>query len=158
MNARQWLTLLAQFEPKLRPLIPDTLAMLDTFAQLQRVLAPATARLEANQPAFLELLSAAPTLSVMQPQIIAALRTKDKLTALALAWEERPLTKLKGVKMDMNTVNGVIRAVVPAALAYAVGKGWVSSSSVADITAAVLAVAAAGWSVWTNSGTTKTGA
>lgn len=52
--------------------------------------------------------------------------------------------------MDMNTVNGVIRAVVPAFLAYAVGKGWVSQSAVADITAAVVAVVAALWSVKSN--------
>lgn len=52
--------------------------------------------------------------------------------------------------MDMNSVNGVIRAVVPALLAYAVGKGWISSGAVGDITAAVAAIAAAVWSVVTN--------
>lgn len=52
--------------------------------------------------------------------------------------------------MDMNVVNGVIRAVVPAGLAYAVGKGWITQSSVGDIMAAVMAVVAAGWSVASN--------
>lgn len=52
--------------------------------------------------------------------------------------------------MDMNVVNGVIRALVPALLAYAVGKGWVSQSAVADITAAAVSVAAAVWSVVSN--------
>lgn len=50
----------------------------------------------------------------------------------------------------LNTINGVVRAVVPAALAYAVAKGWISSSSVADITAAFVAVAAAIWSILSN--------
>lgn len=52
--------------------------------------------------------------------------------------------------MDLNTVNGVIRAIVPALLAYAVGKGWVSAGSVGDITAAVVAAAAAFWSIRSN--------
>ncbi len=52
--------------------------------------------------------------------------------------------------MDINTINGVLRAIVPAALAYAVGKGWISQSQVADITTAVLTLAAAAWSVKTN--------
>jgi hypothetical protein len=52
--------------------------------------------------------------------------------------------------MDGNSFNGVIRAVVPAGLAYAVGKGWIAQSSVADITAAVVACAAAIWSVMSN--------
>ena len=52
--------------------------------------------------------------------------------------------------MDLNTINGIIRAVVPAALAYAVAKGWVTESSVGDITAAIVAIAAAVWSVKTN--------
>lgn len=52
--------------------------------------------------------------------------------------------------MDMNSINGVLRAVVPAILAYAVGKGWIGASAVADITTAVVAVAAALWSVLSN--------
>lgn len=52
--------------------------------------------------------------------------------------------------MDMNSVNGVIRAVVPALLAYAVGKGWISAGSVGDITAAIVAVASAVWSITSN--------
>jgi hypothetical protein len=34
--------------------------------------------------------------------------------------------------------------------AYAVAKGWVSQSEVADISAAILTLVAAGWSVYTN--------
>jgi len=52
--------------------------------------------------------------------------------------------------MDLNTINGVIRAVAPAALAYAVGRGWLPAGSVADITAAIVAIAAALWSVKSN--------
>jgi hypothetical protein len=52
--------------------------------------------------------------------------------------------------MDINTVNGIIRAILPAALAYAVGKGWLSQSAAADVTAAVVAIASAIWSVISN--------
>lgn len=52
--------------------------------------------------------------------------------------------------MDINQINGVIRAILPAALAYAVGKGWITQSSVGDITAAITALGAAVWSVYSN--------
>lgn len=54
--------------------------------------------------------------------------------------------------MDWNIVNGILRAIVPAGLAYAVGKGWITQSQVGDITTAVITLAAAGWSVKTNMG------
>lgn len=57
--------------------------------------------------------------------------------------------------MDTNVINGVLRAVLPAALAYAVGKGWITSSQVGDITTAVITLAAAAWSVATNLETKK---
>lgn len=52
--------------------------------------------------------------------------------------------------MNGDQFTGVVRAVLPALLAYAVGKGWISTSSVADVTAAIVAVAAAVWSIWSN--------
>lgn len=52
--------------------------------------------------------------------------------------------------IDLNTINGVIRAVVPAIMAYVVGHGWIGQGAVSDITAAALALAAAGWSIHTN--------
>ena len=52
--------------------------------------------------------------------------------------------------MDINTINGVLRAVVPAICAYAVGKGWIAAGTVGDISTAVLAIAAAVWSVISN--------
>ncbi len=52
--------------------------------------------------------------------------------------------------MDLNSINGVIRAIVPAVLAYCVGKGWIGETSVTDITAAAVAVASAVWSIVSN--------
>lgn len=52
--------------------------------------------------------------------------------------------------MDFNSIAGVLRAVVPAILAYVVAKGWIAETAVADITAATVAVAAAVWSVFSN--------
>lgn len=52
--------------------------------------------------------------------------------------------------MNYDQVTGIIRAVAPAALAYCVGKGWISQSDVGEITAALVAVGAAIWSVINN--------
>ena len=52
--------------------------------------------------------------------------------------------------MDLNSVNGVIRAIIPAIAAYAVGKGWIGAGSVGDITAAIVAIVAAIWSIKSN--------
>ena len=52
--------------------------------------------------------------------------------------------------MTLNQLNGILRAILPAALAYAVGKGWVGEGQAADITTAVLAIAAAVWSFTSN--------
>ena len=57
--------------------------------------------------------------------------------------------------MDINTINGIIRAIVPALCAYLVGKGYISAGSVGDITAAIVAVAAALWSIKSNKVTTS---
>ncbi len=52
--------------------------------------------------------------------------------------------------MDLNTLNGILRAVIPAILAFAVGKGWISQGTVGDITAAIVTLVAAAWSVKSN--------
>jgi len=52
--------------------------------------------------------------------------------------------------MKQNQFMGILRAVLPAIVAYAVGKGWLTDSQAADVGAAVLTLAAAGWSVYTN--------
>ncbi len=52
--------------------------------------------------------------------------------------------------LTLNTVNGIIRAILPAILAFAAGKGWVGEAAAADITSAAIAIAAAVWSVASN--------
>jgi hypothetical protein len=53
--------------------------------------------------------------------------------------------------MDFNVINGVARAVVPAAIAYLVGRGVLpSDTSSPDVTAAVITLIAALWSIKTN--------
>ena len=52
--------------------------------------------------------------------------------------------------MDLNSITGILRAIVPAICAYAVAKGWIAAGAVGDISAAVIAIAAAVWSVKTN--------
>lgn len=52
--------------------------------------------------------------------------------------------------MNSNQIGGIIRAVVPAILAYGVARGWLSQSVVADVTTAAITIAAAIWSVYTN--------
>ena len=52
--------------------------------------------------------------------------------------------------MDWNTISGILRAVIPAILAYVVAKGYLSQSAVADVTSAIVTLAAAVWSVSTN--------
>lgn len=52
--------------------------------------------------------------------------------------------------MNTDQITGIVRALVPAACAYAVGKGWITTSSVGDITAAAVAVASAIWSIQNN--------
>lgn len=52
--------------------------------------------------------------------------------------------------MNLDQLTGIVRAVAPAALAYAVGRGWISESSVGEITAALVAIASAAWSIQSN--------
>lgn len=55
----------------------------------------------------------------------------------------------------MDNITGPLRAVVPAFVAYMVGRGWIPAGSAADIGAAVIALGAAGWSVYSNRRTAK---
>ncbi len=52
--------------------------------------------------------------------------------------------------MNSDQVTGILRALVPAFIAYAVGRGWVSASSAGEVGAAIITLGAAGWSVYTN--------
>ena len=45
---------------------------------------------------------------------------------------------------------GLLRAIVPAMIAYVVGKGWIPAGIAGDLAAAVMALAAAGWSMHSN--------
>ena len=53
--------------------------------------------------------------------------------------------------MNRQQLTGIARALVPAIIAFIVGKGWLSQSSASDVSAAIIALLAAGWSVQTNS-------
>ncbi len=53
--------------------------------------------------------------------------------------------------MNANQISGILRAIVPAALAWAVAKDWINQNTVTDVTAAVVTIGAAAWSVYTNS-------
>lgn len=52
--------------------------------------------------------------------------------------------------MTVNQFNGILRAVVPGAVAYAVGRGWLNVGSAADVGAAIITLAMAAWSVVSN--------
>ena len=52
--------------------------------------------------------------------------------------------------MNSDQITGIIRAVAPAALAYAVGKGWITQSQVGDIVAGLVAIGSAAWSFSNN--------
>jgi hypothetical protein len=52
--------------------------------------------------------------------------------------------------MQVDQITGVLRAVVPAAVAFAVGSGWISEGASGEVIAAVTAVGAAAWAVWKN--------
>ena len=54
-----------------------------------------------------------------------------------------------------NTINGILRAVVPAVLAYVAGKGYITQSAAAEIGAAIITIAAGIWSVTSNTGEKK---
>ena len=49
-----------------------------------------------------------------------------------------------------NVIGGILRAVVPAMVAFAVAKGWLPQSSASDVATAIITIGAAGWSVKTN--------
>ena len=52
--------------------------------------------------------------------------------------------------MDFNSLSGILRAVLPAIAAFAVGKGWINAGSADWLVSSVVALAAAGWSIWSN--------
>lgn len=48
--------------------------------------------------------------------------------------------------MNQDQFLGIIRAILPAGLAYVVGRGWVPAGAAADVGAGVIAIASAAWS------------
>ena len=52
--------------------------------------------------------------------------------------------------MNYDQLTGVVRAIVPALVAYVVGKGWIPAGAASDVAAAIMAVLAAVWSVKNN--------
>ncbi len=52
--------------------------------------------------------------------------------------------------MNYDQFTGIIRAIVPAILAYFVGKGLITSDAAGLIVTAVVAIGAAAWSVVNN--------
>ena len=52
--------------------------------------------------------------------------------------------------MNADQLAGILRAILPAAVAFAVAKGWVGIGNADWIVASVVSIAVAGWSAWTN--------
>jgi hypothetical protein len=52
--------------------------------------------------------------------------------------------------MDWNVIAGVLRAVLPAAFAYAVGAGWLPVGDYSAVTAGIVGLGAAVWSIKSN--------
>ena len=52
--------------------------------------------------------------------------------------------------MTWDQIAGPLRAILPALLAFVVAKGWIPAGSADWIVTSVLALGAAGWSVWSN--------
>lgn len=52
--------------------------------------------------------------------------------------------------LSPNQFGGILRAILPPAVAYVAAKGWIAAGSVNDVVTAVVAIAVAFWSVQTN--------
>ena len=52
--------------------------------------------------------------------------------------------------MNSNVVMGILRAVVPGLVGSLVGAGYIPAGDAANLTAAIITIGAAGWSVVTN--------
>jgi hypothetical protein len=57
--------------------------------------------------------------------------------------------------MNQDQIMGILRATVPAALAYIAGKGWIPAGATSDVAAAVISLGAAAWSVFAHSDSAK---
>lgn len=52
--------------------------------------------------------------------------------------------------MNTDQWGGLVRAIVPPLTAFAVAKGWIPVGSADTVIAAIAAIGAAGWSIYTN--------
>jgi len=52
--------------------------------------------------------------------------------------------------MSWDQIAGPLRAILPALMAFAIGKGWLSAGSADWIITSIIALGAAGWSIWSN--------
>ena len=52
--------------------------------------------------------------------------------------------------MSWDQIAGPLRAILPALAAFAIGKGWLNAGSADWIISSILALGAAGWSIWSN--------
>jgi hypothetical protein len=52
--------------------------------------------------------------------------------------------------MNDNVIGGILRAVIPPAIAYLIGKGILPAADYGSVVTAVIALATAAWSVKTN--------
>lgn len=57
--------------------------------------------------------------------------------------------------MNQDQFMGIVRAIVPPLAAYVAGKGWIPAGSTADVMAAAIALATAGWSTWVHTDSSK---
>jgi hypothetical protein len=52
--------------------------------------------------------------------------------------------------MTWDQIAGPLRAILPAALGFAIAKGWINAGMADWLTTSIVALGAAGWSIWSN--------
>jgi hypothetical protein len=52
--------------------------------------------------------------------------------------------------MTWDQIAGPLRAILPAILAFAIAKGWINAGMADWLTTSIIALGAAGWSIWSN--------
>ena len=80
---------LCAFVPELKPLQPQIVALVATFEKGDQIMSPTFARLDADQPAFIEAAEASPELLDLLPDIRAAVKTFKQVQAILLQYEAK---------------------------------------------------------------------
>jgi hypothetical protein len=52
--------------------------------------------------------------------------------------------------MTWDQIAGPLRVIVPTLLGFAIAKGWISAGIADWLTTSIIALGAAGWSIWSN--------